>query len=66
MNVTFRRVIVSLLYEAFRLVVRAAVCFGLAKAAAFVVLFDKRSITLSASGLTLLLAAFLFVAWGKR
>lgn len=61
-----RRLLLSLLAEAFRLVVRAAVCFGLAKAAAFVVLFDKRSLTLSASGLTLLLAAFLFVGLGKR
>lgn len=61
-----KRLLLSLLAEAFRLVVRAAVCFGLAKAAAFVVLFNKRSITLSASALSLLLAAFLFVAWGKR
>lgn len=61
-----KRLFLRLFAEAFRLVVRAAVCFGLAKLAAFIVLFDKRSLTLSASGLTLLLAAFLFALIGRR
>lgn len=65
-GVTVRRLLLGLLAEALCLVLRAAVCFGVARAAAFVVLLDRRSITLSASGLSLLLAAFLFAAWKGR
>lgn len=61
-----RRLLLALLADSVRLAVRAAVCFGLARAAAWLVLIDKRSITLSATGLSLLLAAFLFAAWGRR
>ncbi len=49
----------ALILAAARFALTCALCFALAKGAAALVLFGKKSITLGSSGLTLLLAAFL-------